>query len=117
MSMKGTGISPLFPEHFQVMDGISPAIKRNINIGYGPAVAVDPVEHLVHVICHNIGQSGTRAEENYQNTQQGKTDYLTVCRQAAEAGVEKWIVDLEKMTCTYYDKAGNSLLVEIIPTP
>ena len=49
--------------------------------------------------------------------QEGKTDYLIVCRQAAEAGVEKWIVDLEKMTCTYYDKAGSTLLVEIIPTP
>jgi uncharacterized protein YbcV (DUF1398 family) len=47
--------------------------------------------------------------------QEGKTDYLTVCRQAAEAGVEKWIVDLVAMTCTYYDTAGNALMVEAIP--
>jgi len=24
-----------------------------------------------------------------------------------ETGIEKWRVDLEKMTCTYFDKSGN----------
>jgi uncharacterized protein YbcV (DUF1398 family) len=47
--------------------------------------------------------------------QQGKTDYPTFCKQAAEAGVEKWIVNMEKMTCEYFDKAGQELLVERIP--
>lgn len=47
--------------------------------------------------------------------QQGQTDYLTFCRQCAETGVEKWFVCLEKMTCTYYDRAGNEILVEEIP--
>lgn len=47
--------------------------------------------------------------------QAGKTDYYTVSAQAAENGVEKWIVDLQAMTCTYYDKAGNKLLEEEIP--
>ena len=46
--------------------------------------------------------------------QQGQTDYPTFCKQAAEAGVEKWIVDMVKMTCTYYDKATNEMLVEAI---
>lgn len=48
--------------------------------------------------------------------QQGQTDYPTFCRDAAETGIEKWTIDLEKMTCTYYDKAGNEILVEQIPT-
>ena len=48
--------------------------------------------------------------------QQGQTDYLTFCRQAAEAGVEKWIVDTQHMTCIYYDKSQNKMLVEEIPT-
>jgi uncharacterized protein YbcV (DUF1398 family) len=48
--------------------------------------------------------------------QQGQTDYPTFCRDSAEAGVEKWTIDLKKMTCTYYDKAGNELLVETIPS-
>lgn len=47
--------------------------------------------------------------------QQGKTDYLTFSREALEAGVEKWIVDLVGMTCTYYDKKGNLMVLEEIP--
>lgn len=47
--------------------------------------------------------------------QSGGTDYATFCRQAAEAGVEKWIVDLNPMTCTYYDRSGNVMITEMIP--
>ena len=48
--------------------------------------------------------------------QQGETDYFTFCQQCAETGIEKWLVRLDKMTCTYYDKAEYEILVEIIPT-
>jgi uncharacterized protein YbcV (DUF1398 family) len=47
--------------------------------------------------------------------QQGKTDYLTFCNDCAKSGVEKWIVSLSEMTCTYYDKSGSELLQEVIP--
>lgn len=47
--------------------------------------------------------------------QRGETDYFTFCHHCAETGVEKWIVLLDEMTCTYYDKFGNKLLVEKIP--
>jgi len=47
--------------------------------------------------------------------QQGETDYFTFCRHCAETGIEKWFVYLDKMTCTYYDKANNKILVEQIP--
>lgn len=47
--------------------------------------------------------------------QQGQTNYPTFCKQSAEAGVEKWIVDMTKMICTYYDKANNKLIEETIP--
>ncbi len=47
--------------------------------------------------------------------QQGKTDYSTFCRHCAETGIERWFASLDKMTCTYYDKAGNKILVEPIP--
>ena len=46
--------------------------------------------------------------------QQGKTDYLTFCKDCAKSGIEKWTVSLEKMTCTYFDKAKNEILVETI---
>lgn len=47
--------------------------------------------------------------------QQGKTDFPTFCRQAAAQGIEKWIVDVTKMTCTYFDLEGKRVLVEQIP--
>lgn len=48
--------------------------------------------------------------------QKGETDYVTFCRHCAETGIEKWFVDLEKMTCTYFDKAEKEILVEMVPT-
>jgi uncharacterized protein YbcV (DUF1398 family) len=47
--------------------------------------------------------------------QQGKTDYLTFCNDCADSGIEKWIVCMDKMTCTYFDKAGREILAEVIP--
>ena len=47
--------------------------------------------------------------------QQGQTDYHTFCSHCAETGIEKWYVSLDKMTCTYQDKAGKNVLVENIP--
>lgn len=47
--------------------------------------------------------------------QQGKTDFLTFIKMCATFGIEKWAICMDKMTCTYYDKAGNEMLVEAIP--
>lgn len=47
--------------------------------------------------------------------QQGETDYFTFCNHCAETGIEKWVVNLDKMTCTYYDKAENEILIENVP--
>ena len=63
----------------------------------------------------------TSADENQFKAdlkahQQGKTDYPTFCSDCAKSGIEKWSVNLDKMTCTYYDKAGNEILEEKIPS-
>ena len=47
--------------------------------------------------------------------QDGKTDYPAFCNDAAGSGIEKWVVSLEEMSCTYFDKAGKKILVEEIP--
>ena len=47
--------------------------------------------------------------------QAGGTDYLTFCKQAASFGVEKWTVDVSKMTCVYFDKSGRAIISEEIP--
>lgn len=46
--------------------------------------------------------------------QQGKTDYMTFCSDCAKSGIEKWEMDIENMTCTYFDKSGNEVLQEFI---
>jgi len=48
--------------------------------------------------------------------QQGKSDYLTFCKLAADCGIEKWTLDMQKMTCTYFDQDNNELLIEIVPS-
>jgi uncharacterized protein YbcV (DUF1398 family) len=65
----------------------------------------------------DIANSSQKARfENYLKIhQQGKTDYLTFCSHCAETGIEKWFVSIEKMTCTYYDKIGDEILIESIP--
>jgi uncharacterized protein YbcV (DUF1398 family) len=45
---------------------------------------------------------------------QHKTSYLEMSRGLAESGIEKWTVDANRMTVTFYDKACNELLVEVI---
>jgi len=47
--------------------------------------------------------------------QQGKTDFLTFIKMCAIYGIEKWAIRMDQMTCTYYDKTGNEVLVEEIP--
>lgn len=48
--------------------------------------------------------------------QQGESDYLTFINHCATNGIEKWIVDTEKMICTCYDLQGNELLIEVTPS-
>lgn len=66
---------------------------------------------------HKIAAKGNAGDlaHHLKIHQAGETDYPTFCSQAADDGVEKWTVDTNKMTCTYYDKSGNVLITEEIP--
>lgn len=63
--------------------------------------------------------AGRSSKEKLQDAisvhQKGQTDFKAFRGQAADAGVEKWVSDLEKMQVHYYDKAGTLLLSEPIP--
>jgi len=48
--------------------------------------------------------------------QQGQTDYPTFLNDCAKSGIEKWTVLMNEMTCTYFDKKGEAILVEKIPS-
>lgn len=49
-----------------------------------------------------------------QAHQQGKTNYPTFCADCAAAGINKWAVAINEMTCSYYNLAGDEVLVEQI---
>lgn len=44
----------------------------------------------------------------------GETDYLTFCKNCADAGIERWRVDLNKMTCVYFAKDNTLVYQEVI---
>lgn len=56
-----------------------------------------------------------RFKSDLKAHQQGKTDYPTFCADCAKSGIEKWVVNIEKMTCTYFDQTGGEVLEELIP--
>ncbi|UEG51116.1 DUF1398 domain-containing protein [Ferruginibacter lapsinanis] len=58
-----------------------------------------------------------RFKHYLKSHQRGQTDYAAFCNHSAQTGVEKWTVDMDLMTCTYYDKLNNKMLEEQIPTP
>jgi len=73
---------------------------------------ISPEEYLELVV--NEESSEEKLTHALEIHQKGETDYITFCKQAADAGVEKWITDLEDMTCTYLNSEGNELLKENI---
>ena len=50
-----------------------------------------------------------------RNHQQGNTDFFQFCKDCADSGIFKWIVNLNAKTCTYYDGEGNNIFEEKIP--
>ncbi len=90
-----------------VINGMSTYFGKGEETLQGPPIYEDLI------IEEESSISGIR--EALHIHQKGETDYQTFCRQAAAAGVEKWIVDLQEMTVTYLDMAGNELVVEKIP--
>jgi uncharacterized protein YbcV (DUF1398 family) len=62
--------------------------------------------------------SGTDPEKFMQRLnehQQGRTDFSSFCRDAAESGVARWVVDLSAMKCTYFSLSGDIVFAEQIP--
>lgn len=47
--------------------------------------------------------------------QQGKTSYEMFCEHCAATGIEKWLVDLQKSTCTYFAKKNTLVFEEKFP--
>lgn len=50
-----------------------------------------------------------------RNHQAGQTDFPTFCEETAQAGIYRWVTDLEEMTCSYLDLADQVVFVEAVP--
>ncbi|MEQ6118336.1 DUF1398 family protein [Reichenbachiella sp. MALMAid0571] len=72
-----------------------------------------PAKYIPLIIASECNKEQFKAD--LKKHQQGKTDYPTFIGISAKLGIEKWTVCMEKMTCTYFDKEGNEILVEEIP--
>ncbi len=72
-------------------------------------------EGFTETLTLNGKYNGDQFKADLKSHQLGNTDYLTFLRDCAKSGIEKWIVLMDKMTCTYYDVLGNAVLVESIP--
>jgi len=78
------------------------------------SVQASPDEYPTFVI--NDESSVDKLKHALQVHQKGETDFITFCKQAADAGVEKWVVDLSEMTCTYLNTEQKELIKEQIPS-
>ncbi|MCO6173479.1 DUF1398 domain-containing protein [Flavobacterium sp. NRK F10] len=83
---------------------------------YGKDFSLDGESKYPKIEVHN-SSSAEKLKYAISIHQQGQTDYLTFCQQAADAGVEKWTTHMIEMTVTYLDKAEHKLSVEPIPKP
>jgi uncharacterized protein YbcV (DUF1398 family) len=90
-------------------------ITDGSNIYYGAAGFSLKTEHDQEPIPVNNISSADKLKHTIKIHQAGQTDYPTFCLQAGEAGVGKWVSDLTKMTVSYVDKAGQTLVEEEIP--
>lgn len=53
--------------------------------------------------------------QSLQDHQQGNTDYMTFCQDAADAGIAYWCMNLQTMECLYGDANNATILIESIP--
>lgn len=98
-------------------------VRNDVYVSNGLSIYFDNEDNVQQdspenypVLVVNEESSKEKLQHALKVHQQGGSDYFTFCKQAADAGVEKWITDLNEMTCTYLDAEGNELVVEEVPT-
>ena len=80
--------------------------------GQGGYRVVSPPVHEMLAVAES-GQPETFLQHMGRHERR-ETTYLEMSRGLAESGIEKWTVDMGRMTMTFYDKAGTEMLVEQI---
>ncbi|MCZ4243735.1 DUF1398 domain-containing protein [Pedobacter punctiformis] len=98
-------------------------VKRNdVYVSNGLSIYFGDDDHTEQASPENYPDliiNETSSAEKLQHAltihQRGETDYFTFCKQAADAGVEKWVIELEDLSVVYLDSEGNELVKEHIP--
>ncbi|MGD1318469.1 DUF1398 domain-containing protein [Chryseobacterium sp. 2R14A] len=110
-----------FPKYIQEIKGLGvshyTALVANGNTKYFDAeenFAETGSKYENLIISENLNPEQFKSRLKLH--QQGGTDYPTFCKDCAENGVEGWKMDLNEMTCTYFDRTGNDVLVEKVPS-
>ena len=109
-----------FPRYIQELKALGVTsydnyVEKGNTIYFGPkhySLSGDPKYAAMEIAAVGSGDELARVLKVHQA---GGTDYPTFCREAASFGVEKWTVDLSKMTCIYCDRSGNVMVSEQIP--
>lgn len=110
-----------FPKYIQELNNLGVQSYENfVTDGHAEYLGENDYKAISAPKYKEISIAETSDSEQFKHYlkihQQGETDYLTFCRHSAETGVEKWKVDMLEMTCTYFDRKGNQMLVEEIPS-
>jgi uncharacterized protein YbcV (DUF1398 family) len=77
----------------------------------GYYVTSEPVHEILRIADNSDKESFLH---HLQLHGEGKTNYMAMSRGLAESGIEKWTVDTNAATITYYNKKGNQMLIEKI---
>jgi uncharacterized protein YbcV (DUF1398 family) len=89
-----------------VTDGHSEYFGRG-----GHRVVSSPLHEVL-----SVAAAGQREAflQHLRRHERGETTYLEMSQGLADSGIEKWTVDTDKMTLTFFDKQGTEMLVEQI---
>lgn len=111
-----------FPQFIKAIKEMG-VVRNDVYVSNGLSIYFDSEDHSTQAspdeypeLIINDEASVNKLQHALKIHQQGETDYFTFCKQAADAGVEKWVIDLHKMTCTYLDTEQNKLVQEKIQT-
>jgi uncharacterized protein YbcV (DUF1398 family) len=89
-----------------VFDGHSEYLGRD-----GQRVITDAVHDELTIAASSDRK---RFLDSLRRHERGETSYVEMSTGLADSGVERWTVDSQAMTMTFYDRSGGVLLVEQI---
>lgn len=75
-----------------------------------------------HTLYFGKNSFHTKSEPKYDELiiadtcDKAKFETYIKIHQKGETGIEKWVANLDRMTCIYYDKEGNDILTEVVPS-